>query len=372
MINYFLITIFAVSKTNTTIKNMKRRDFYKIAIGTAASLPLMAMTPPPKDAICKKFPRKIIKPSRLKIGATIGLIAPSSPIPLNRFQQTIKNLEGMGFQLVYNEKNVLATKGYLAGSDELRAAEVNRMFADKNIDGIWCVRGGYGSARILPMLDYKMIKKNPKVIIGYSDVTALLHGIFLKTGLVGFHGPVGASTFTDYTTRHVTSLLMSPKKEYEIDYAKENLGEDDPIFKPYAISKGIAKGKIVGGNLTLVSSLMGTPYELEMKDKLVFLEDIGEKPYRIDRMITQLLLAGGLKEAAGIVLGVFSDCEAKPNDTSLSLKETMMDRFKNLGIPVVYGLSFGHISNNFTFPIGIEATMNTENFSITLNERAVK
>lgn len=350
---------------------MKRRDFYKLAIGTAAGLPLMAMSPP-KDVACKKFPRKIIKPRRLKIGATIGLIAPSSPIPLNRFQQTIKNLEGMGFRLVYDEKSVLSTNGYLAGSDTLRAAEVNRMFANKNIDAIWCVRGGYGAARILPMLDYKMIKKNPKVIIGYSDVTALLHGIFIHTGLVGFHGPVGASSFTDYTTRHVTSLLMSPKKGYEIDYAQDNLKEDDKLFKPYVITKGIAKGRIVGGNLTLVSSLMGTPYELEMENKLVFLEDIGEKPYRIDRMITQLLLGGGLKRAAGVALGVFSDCEAKPNDVSLSLKETMMDRFKDLGIPVVYGLSFGHIANNFTFPIGLEATLNTENFSVILNECAVQ
>lgn len=350
---------------------MKRRDFYKLTIGAAAGLPLMGMTPS-KDVTFKKFPRKIIKPPRLKIGATIGLIAPSSPIPLNRFQQTIKNLEGMGFHLVYNEKNILSTNGYLAGSDELRAAEVNRMFEDEKIDGIWCVRGGYGAARILPMLDYKMIKKNPKVIIGYSDVTALLHGIFIRTGLVGFHGPVGASSFTDYTTRHVTSLLMSPKEEYEIDYAKENLKEEDKLFQPYIINKGIASGRIVGGNLTLVSSLVGTPYELEMENKLVFLEDIGEKPYRIDRMITQLLLAGGLKKAAGVALGVFSDCEAKLNDASLTLKETMMDRFKSLGIPVVYGLSFGHIANNFTFPIGLEATLNTENLSVTLNECAVR
>ena len=225
--------------------------------------------------------------------------------------------------------------------------------------------------RILPMLDYDIIRANPKVLIGYSDVTALLHGIFLETGLVCFHGPVGASNFTDYTTKQVTDVLMTPKVNQVIPFPKENLSKADPAYQPYVIQSGKATGQLIGGNLTLVTSLMGTPYELDLKDKLVFLEDIGEKPYRLDRMFTQLLLAGKLQDAVGIVLGVFSDCEAGVNDNSLTLREMMEDRLTNLGIPVVYGMSFGHIGNNFTIPMGINATIDTKQKTLTLLETAV-
>ena len=352
---------------------MNRRKFQKAILTTigAASLPIMATAEPTSIFHKRKFPKKIIKPKRLKIGARVGLIAPSSPVALNRWQQTIRNMEGMGFELVYDEKAVLAKYGYLAGKDKARAREINRMFADKSIDAIWCVRGGYGSARLLPMLDYDLIKKNPKVIIGYSDITALLHGIFLKTGLVGFHGPVGASRFTKYSTKHVTSVLMTPQDEYTIPFPAENLKEEDVSYQPFVVTAGNAVGQLVGGNLTLVSSLMGTPYELDMKDKLVFLEDIGEKPYRLDRMLTQLLLAGKLQNAAGIVLGVFSGCQAGENDNSLSLREMIEDRLMGLGIPVIYGMSFGHIGNNFTLPMGITAELNTSNKTLTLLESAV-
>ena len=246
------------------------------------------------------------------------------------------------------------------------------MFSDKSIDAIWCVRGGYGSARILPMLDYDMIKANPKVLIGYSDITALLHGIFLETGLVCFHGPVGASNFTTYTTKQATNVLMTPKANYVIPFPEENLTKSDKSYQPFVVKAGKVTGQLIGGNLTLVTSLMGTPYELDLKGKLVFLEDIGEKPYRIDRMFTQLLLAGKLQDAAGIVLGVFSDCEAKIGDNSLTLRETIEDRFSKLGIPVIYGMSFGHIGNNFTIPMGINATLDTSNRTLTLLETAVE
>ena len=352
---------------------MNRRNFQKRLLGTfaATSLPIVGMQAQNTGRKKRKYPKKIIKPNRLKIGARVGLIAPSSPIAVNRWQQTINNLEGMGFELVYDERTVLSKFGYLAGKDEMRAREINRMFSDKSIDAIWCVRGGYGAARILPMLDYDIIRANPKVLIGYSDVTALLHGIFLETGLVCFHGPVGASNFTDYTTKQVTDVLMTPKVNQVIPFPKENLSKADPAYQPYVIQSGKATGQLIGGNLTLVTSLMGTPYELDLKDKLVFLEDIGEKPYRLDRMFTQLLLAGKLQDAVGIVLGVFSDCEAGVNDNSLTLREMMEDRLTNLGIPVVYGMSFGHIGNNFTIPMGINATIDTKQKTLTLLETAV-
>lgn len=352
---------------------MKRRDFYKTALGAVAATTLTSATISENESLRRrKFPRKLIKPPRLKSGATIGLVAPASPVPENRWQNTIENLEGMGFKLVYDEKQILSKYGYLAGKDEARAKDVNRMFEDKNIDGIWCVRGGYGTARILPMLDYKMIKKNPKILIGYSDITALLSGIFLKTGLVGFHGPVGASNFTDYTKKHALNLLMQPQDRYLIEYAKDNLDKAGKEYQPFEIKAGKAVGRLVGGNLTLISSLMGTPYELDFKNKIVFLEDIGEKPYRLDRMVTQLLLAGKLQQAAGVILGVFNGCEKGANDNSLSLKEMIIDRFEGLNIPVIYGLSFGHIGNNFTLPMGLKAEMNTDKKTLMLLEKAVR
>jgi muramoyltetrapeptide carboxypeptidase len=352
---------------------MNRRNFQKTILSTfgALSLPAIATAEPSSIFHKRKYPKNILKPNRLKIGARVGLIAPSSPIAVNRWQQTIRNMESMGFELEYDEKAILAKHGYLAGNDKARAREVNRMFADKSIDAIWCVRGGYGSARLLPMLDYDLIKANPKVIIGYSDITALLHGIFLETGLVGFHGPVGASQFTPYSTKQATSVLMTPQEQYTISFPEENLSEKDISFQPFIIKDGNAVGPLIGGNLTLVTSLLGTPYELETKEKLVFLEEIGEKPYRIDRMLTQLLLAGKLQDAAGIVLGVFSDCEAPADDNSLTLRETLEDRLTNLGIPVIYGLSFGHIANNCTLPMGIKAELNTSNKTLTLLETAV-
>lgn len=361
---------------------MKRRDFYSniarmgavaaLGMGMTKTAQATSTTNPEEDPNKKrKFPKRIICPPRLKIGANVGLVAPSSPISLSKWHQTIKNLENLGFNLIYDEKKILTQNGYLAGSDAQRASEINRMFADKNIDGIWCVRGGYGAMRILDLLDYKIIKKNPKILVGFSDVTALLHAIFLKTGLVGFHGPVGASTFSDYTTKHTSGLLMSPAKAYEIELAADHRSKTDSEFKPVIIQGGTATGKLVGGNLTLLASLMGTPYEIELKNKLVFLEDVGEKPYRIDRMLTQLLLAGELQQAAGIVLGVFSGCETKPDVQSFSLIEMLKDRLGGLGMPVLYGFSFGHIDNNCTLPLGIEATLDVNQMKITFKESAV-
>jgi len=252
-----------------------------------------------------------------------------------------------------------------------RADDLNLMFNNPEIDGIWCVRGGYGTARILGMLNYKVIKENPKVLIGYSDITALLQAIFKHTGLICFHGPAAASEFTEYTKRHVKAVLMNPQEEYIINYATENLNNESSEFEPMVIQEGIAEGRLIGGNLTLATSLIGTQYDINYDNRLVFLEDIGEKPYRIDRMLTQLLLAGKFKRARGVILGVFLDCEAKKGSQSLSLRETLLDRFKKFKVPVIYGMSFGHIDNQFTLPLGINAELNTKNKSVTLLENTV-
>jgi muramoyltetrapeptide carboxypeptidase len=351
---------------------MDRRNFNKriTTASIAMGLPFFGLghTAEESEYECK---RKLVKPKRLKPGDTIGLVTPAGPITELQLEKTIENIEGLGFKVKFNRKRILAKNGYLAGSDLLRADEVNLMFDNPDIDGIWCVRGGYGVARILDMLNYKVIRKNPKVLIGYSDITALHQAIYKKTGLVCFHGPVGASTFTDYSRKHIKDVITNPQDNYIIEYAAENANKENKIYRPFTITKGIAEGQLIGGNLTLVSSLVGTPYDISYDDKLVFLEDIGEKPYRIDRMITQMSLAGKFDKVKGIILGVFLNCEAKEGESSLSLKDMLIDRFQYLNIPVIYGMSFGHIDNQFTLPLGIKARLNTIEKSITLLESSV-
>jgi muramoyltetrapeptide carboxypeptidase len=351
---------------------MDRRNFGK-KLTTAAitmGLPYLGLSQTEKN-IANENGRRLIKPKRLKAGDTIGLVAPASPITEEQLNKTIQNIEGLGFKVEFNHKRILARNGYLAGSDIMRADELNLMFDNPKIDGIWCVRGGYGVARMLDMVNYKVIRKNPKVLIGYSDITALHQAVYKKTGLVSFHGPVGASTFTDYSKKHIMNILTNPQENYIIEYAEENSNKENEIFQPFTIAAGVAEGELIGGNLTLAASLVGTDYDVSYDDKLVFLEDIGEKPYRIDRMITQLLLAGKFKKVKGVILGVFYNCEANEGDDSLTLKDMLIDRFQYLNVPVIYGMSFGHIDNQFTLPLGIKARLNTTDKSITLLESGV-
>jgi muramoyltetrapeptide carboxypeptidase len=348
---------------------MDRRDFSKKLLATASMLPMMSsFTAGGSD---NQFPRKIIKPKQLKRGDTIGLVTPASPITEEKLQLSVTNLEKLGLRVVYNEKRVLAKNGYLAGSDLLRADEINLMFQNPDIDGIWCVRGGYGGARILGMLNYKIIKENPKVFVGYSDITALHQAIFKYTGLVCFHGPAAASEFSDYSVAHLENILMNPQPEYLIEASSENLSMEDSNYKPLALSKGIAEGRLIGGNLTLASSLIGTYFDVNYDNRIVFLEDVGEKPYRIDRMITQLLMAGKFQRVRGVALGIFANCQARTDEDSLTLMEVLIDRFQYFKIPIIYGMSFGHIANQFTLPLGIEVQLDAENNTMKLLEAAV-
>lgn len=348
---------------------MNRRFFYqKMMIG----LTLGMMGTPTAFARTSWRP-SLIKPKYLKQGDTIGLITPGSYISDEGLQTAVSNLESLGFKVKLS-KHIRAKNGFIAGTDTQRLEDFHNMFTDDSVKGIWCARGGYGCGRLLPQIDYKLIKKNPKVFIGYSDITALLQAIHCKTGLVCFHGPVGASTFTDYTVKHLQAMLMSPKTEnnYKIEVAKTHQEQIDKAYQTTVIRPGKASGKLIGGNLSLLASLAGTDFQLNVKGKLLFIEDIGEKPYRIDRMLTQLRQSCKLETAAGIALGIFAGCEADEDDLSLSLMETLEGQLNDLNIPVIYGLSFGHIADQCTLPIGIEATLDTSEQTITLEELAIK
>lgn len=350
---------------------MQRRNFIKGAaaatiLGTGGYKTLA------KGIIQKERKRNSLIPARLKQGDTIGLIAPGSFITEDELKESVQNLKELGFKVTYTE-NILARSGYLGGTDKQRADDVNNMFERNDIDGIFCARGGYGCSRILPILDYDKIKRNPKVIIGYSDITALLYGIYSQTGMVCYHGPVGISTFNDFSIYNMENVLMRPSADFEMISKPDK--KDDELYKIYPIRSGIAEGELVGGNLSIVVSLIGTKYDIDTAGKIVFLEDVGEEPYRIDRMLTQMIEAGKFDNAAGIALGVFKHCRVKKEDpsfkTSFTLSEVLYDRLYKLGIPVVYGLSFGHIENKFTLPFGIKAKLDVTNQTLTLLEKAV-
>lgn len=345
---------------------MKRRTFSKRIITGATLIGLSSPIYAHYPSLSMKS--KKLKPKQLKKGQTIGLIAPGSSITEDKLNKAIETVEKLGLKPAFT-KNILAKHGYLAGTDEQRLSDLHQMFSDIKIDGIWCIRGGYGCTRLLSKIDYKLIKRNPKVLIGYSDITALLQAIYKKTGLIGFHGPVAVSEPTDYTLDHFRKTLMTTDSNLVLNNSAENQTNKAINFQTKIINPGKAKGKLTGGNLSLISALAGTKYQLPVKNRILFLEDIGEKPYRIDRMLTQLRQSCDLNKAAAIVLGIFADCEGGEN--SLSLMETLEDRLGDLKIPVIYGMSFGHIDDQMTLPVGIKAALNTENQTITLLENAV-
>lgn len=314
----------------------------------------------------------IIKPPRLKAGDKLGLVAPGSYISEEELQDSIKNLNQLGFDAKYSDR-ILLQSGYFAGSDKDRADDLMEKFADKNVKGIVCARGGYGCSRILPMLDYDVIRQNPKVLIGYSDITALLYGIYQQAGVVSFHGPVGTSTFNDYSVNNFKRVLVEPERNAL--FTNSTSGTDENIYGVTTIVDGKGKGRLVGGNLSIMVSLIGTKYDVNYSKKIVFIEEVGEEPYRVDRMLTQLIESGKFDHASGIMMGIFRKCEIKKESDltskSFTLMEVLKDRLGKLKIPVVYGMSFGHVTDKFTIPFGALAELDADKQTFTLLEKTV-
>ncbi len=337
---------------------MNRRDFAKhgsVYLGGILTLPSLSTYK--KNSMQKKRIPKL-----LKQGDNVALIAPGSSIPEAKIEKAKYNLISLGLKV--EEGQFIREKyGYTAGKDYERIADIHWAFGDESIDGIWCIRGGYGCTRLLPFLDYSLIRKNPKILIGYSDITALHMAIFKKSGLSTFHGPVGSSEFTPYTTGYLQKMLFAPISGQCIRHKDPN--------KVITLSPGTAKGKLIGGNLSLISAMCGTKYLPSAKGKIVFLEDIDEKPYSVDRMLIQLEQAWNLKKAKGILLGEFADCDSD-SDRSLTLLETLENHFKNCGIPVLYNIPLGHIEDQATYPVGIKVSMNADSKEIILLENWIK
>ncbi len=325
---------------------------------------------------CILFGQVSVKPSRLHQGDTIGLIAPGWMITKEQLQESIEKIKQIGFVPIYT-KSILGQNGYFSGTDKQRAEDLNEMFLNPHVKGIFCANGGYGCTRILSLIDYKAIKKNPKVIIGFSDVTALLNAIHEKTNLITFHGPISRTINNEYSLTQFEKVVINPLKGFVIESSIEDLDKavNQEEYARYTITSGKAKGEIIGGNLTLITTMIGSEFQMDFTGKIVFIEDIGEEPYRIDRMLTQLINAGLLQKASGLAFGIFKGCNNSSKSiapNSFSLREVIEERIKPLNIPAVYGLSFGHNKNNFTIPIGIKAQMDADKMTIELLEMAVK
>lgn len=305
-----------------------------------------------------------MKPLQLQKGDRIGIVAPASPCPMKKWKKAVSFLTLLGYEVELGE-SVYHRVGYLSGSDELRAKDLNQMFADPTIKAIFCLRGGYGVTRILPFLDYEQIQKQPKILIGYSDITALHLAIHQTVGLTTFHGPILAEfgeRIHFLTGWYLFSLCSETKP----------LGRYPIPSDSYTLTEGEATGELIGGNLSLLTASLGTSYELETSGKILFIEEVGEQPYRIDRMLTQLLQAGKLQSARGIILASFTNCDASNPSQSLMLKEVFADRIGSLGIPAYYGLYAGHCSPNLTLPIGGKAKMNASERWLELIEGNVR
>jgi muramoyltetrapeptide carboxypeptidase len=313
------------------------------------------------------------KPDRLNCGDTVGIIAPASapPDPKN-IDRSVTVLERLGFKpkLAPNVRN---RWGFLAGSDRDRGGDLMRMFTDRRVKAIICVRGGYGTSRLLPLLDYRAIRANPKIFVGYSDITSLHCAFLLKSNLVSFHGPMLNSDFVkkempDFTLQSFLKTLMQPTPPGSIrdGYRKKTIA---------ILRRGSASGLLIGGNITLLCAALGTPYQPSFKDCILFFEDLDEVPYRFDRMLTQLLNAGLLQQVAGIAIGINAGCKdpkAKgAKEYRQTLEDVLRERLLPLKVPIVAGLPFGHIPFNATLPVGVRVTLDATKGDLIITEPAV-
>lgn len=302
-----------------------------------------------------------ILPPKLNRGDTVALMAPAGAIfNDDTTPKATAALEAMGFRVKVGET---ATKkfGYLAGDDQFRAKEFMKFIADKEVKAIVALRGGWGCARMLQYVDLTLIPDNPKVICGFSDITTLLLAITKQTGLVTFHGPVGNSTWEGMTTENFLDVVQARRPSIVMKNPETKM-----------IRGGSGTGRLYGGNLSIVCSLIGTSYLPDFTKSILFLEETEEEPYRVDRLLQQLSMAGILDKLSGVVFGTCAKCEAEEPDKSFTLDEVLDFHFKNRNYPVIKGFAIGHIKDKFTLPLGVVAELNADKLSLTLLNDSVK
>jgi muramoyltetrapeptide carboxypeptidase len=296
----------------------------------------------------------------------VGLIAPGGAMEDRHVELAVSNLESFGLRVRLGD-NIRLRRGNYAGTPFQQVQDFHAMVRDREVKAIWCGRGGSGGSLMLPLLDYQLIRAHPKVIVGFSDFTAALLAITRHAGLVTFHGPVGISTFSQFSAANLRAVLMEARAGHTLAAAEG--ANAQPAAQ--TLVPGVATGPLVGGNLSVLAALVGTPYAARMRGTIAFLEDVDEAPYRINRMLTQLIQAGELSRAAGVMFGTCADCVVHDGSPTLTLEETLRDRLEPLKIPAAIGLSFGHVSRHFTIPLGVRARFDATARTTTLLEPAV-
>ena len=349
---------------------MKRRNFLNNAFAGISVLPILQIFPylekKSKNSISEKLSEKgKILPPVLNANSKIAITAPASPTSMYEIRHSLRFFKSLGLDVEIG-KTIKEQKNryrYLSAPDEYRAEEFMEFVKRDDIDAISFARGGYGVMRILHLLDFEKIRSDPKIYIGYSDMTALLYAIYKITGIITFHGPVASSKYDYFTKQHFKKILTN----YEVQLSNTHSGM-------IIVNEGNAKGELVGGNLTMISSTLGTDYEIDTEGKILFLEDVSEDAYNIDRMLTQLRLSGKLHQAAAIVFGDFKKLNIRrpffPN-RGFTIREVIHQIVKPVGVPTVIGLPFGHTKSKMTLPIGIQGKLDTDTKKFEIIEDTV-
>ena len=301
----------------------------------------------------------VSKPASLKKGGKIGVIAPAGCVDDASLTAGVEAVKRAGFEVELSP-GVRHTKGYLAGEEKRRAEDLHEFFLRPDIDAILCARGGFGSIQLLPLLDRQTFERHPKIFVGYSDISVLLNWLFQECGLVTFHGPMVAMDMarglTGASEDHFWGTLLGEKKTWEIEVAE-------------VVSPGNAEAEMIGGCLSVLVTTLGTPFEIDPTGRLLFLEDIGEKPYRIERMLTHLKMAGKLDKPSGVVFGNFTQCEG---EGPRGLRQILADIFHGAPYPVVTGIAAGHGEKNLLLPFGVKMALDTGRAALSLLEPAVR
>jgi len=312
----------------------------------------------------------VLKPKALRHGDTIGIVVPAGPVDRPRIDRALRRVEQRGFRIkTYGD--IYRSADYLAGDDVTRAQELMDAFADRETAAVWCARGGYGVVRLLERIDFDLIRRNAKVFIGFSDITALHIAIQQRCGLVTFHGPNlqdGFGKMDDMPAANEAGLwravLADRQSETQPGYEFEVTEMDHVALRP--LTAGLATGPVTGGNLAVLSGLMGTPFEIETAGRVLFLEDVSERLYRIDRYLAQLALADKLQSAAGVVVGSFSYEEGEQAESESAVNALLEEYLGGLGVPVVAGFPVGHARYNLTLPMGVPVKLDADAGRVTL------
>ena len=342
------------------------------APATPAAAPAPPPAPEPPTAPPAAEPLALVKPPRLRPGDVVGLFASATRMTEPWIAGAMATVTALGLRPRL-APNVRAVHGHYAGTVAQRVDDLHTLWADPEVRALWSIRGGAGSAQLLPHLDYAAMRREPKALLGFSDVTALQLALLRHAGLVSFHTIAAHIRPSAHTLQSLQAVLMAPRAGQVLERAPQHRqrGEAEAAYRARTVRGGLAEGPLVGGNLSVLSALVGTPWAPQTEGALLFLEDVGELPYRIDRMLTQLEQAGLSGRAAGIAGGIFRDCEHPPDQPGMPLSQPIDERFGAAGVPAVYGLSFGHVQDQVTLPLGVRARLDADALTLTLLETAV-